>query len=459
MRTWFFKSSQTPLDQRWRPNPSQVVLMAFVAFVVTGALLLSLPVAHAGPAHSWVDDLFMAASAVCVTGLATVDLGTSYSLTGQIIVMLLIQIGGLGYMTLFTVSMVLVGRQLSMRDRLTLQEATDQPGMTGLINFFKKIVVFTLVLEGIGFALLAMHTVPELGWSRGLYMALFHAVSAFNNAGFSLFPEGAMHWQGQGTALFVISLLVIVGGLGFNVNHELVDRFLLRKPPSQRWDVLIWLVLVMSAVLIVSGTLLFWYFEHNNVRTIANMPWHAQLANSFFMAVQPRSSGFHSLDPALFDRPTTLMTMALMVIGTGPGGTGGGIKLTTLAIIVATILATARGQDDVPLFGFRRTVNEKQVRKAFTVLALSIAGVVLTTMLLGSIEPHPFLPLLFEATSAFFTCGLSMGITGQLSDASKLILVVTMLVGRVGVLVLLLSIITDRRKTSIHYMEEPLLIG
>jgi trk system potassium uptake protein TrkH len=455
----FAGTRSAALAESWRPNASQVVLIAFTVIIAIGALLLSMPITHAGPPHNWVDDVFMAASAVCVTGLATVDLGTSYSLFGQIIILLLIQIGGLGYMTLFTMSMLLVGRQLSMRDRLTMQEATDQPGMRGLVNFFKKLVGFTLVMEGIGFVLLALHTVPELGWGRGLYMALFHAVAAFNNAGFSLFPDGAMHWQGQGTALFVISVLVIIAGLGYNVNHELVDRFVFRKAPNQRWDVLMKLVLVLSGVLLVASTGLFWYFEQNNLRTIALMPWHDQLANSFFMAVQPRSSGFHSVDVGDLDRPTLLMTMVLMAIGTGPGGTGGGIKLTTLAILVAAVLSTARGQDDVPLFGFRRTISEHHVRKAFTVLALSIAGVIATTIMLGSIEPHPFLPLLFEATSAFFTCGLSMGITGQLSDSSKLILVVTMLVGRVGVLVMLMSIITHRRKTSVHYMEEPLLIG
>lgn len=459
MRTRLGHRHPSDLAEPWHPNASQIVLLAFVGFIAIGTLGLSLPAAHAGTPHNWVDDLFMAASAVCVTGLATVDLGTSYSTLGQLILLLLVQIGGLGYMTLFTLSMLLVGRQLSMRDRVTLQEATDQPGMRGLVSFIKKIVVFTLAMESIGFGLLALHTVPEFGWGRGLYLAFFHAVAAFNNAGFSLFPEGMVHWQSQGTALFVIAMLVIVAGLGFNVNHELVDRFVLRKRPNHRWDLLIVLVLTMSAILVVGATLLFWYFEHNNVRTIAHMPWHQQLANSFFMAVQPRSSGFHSVDVASLDRPTLLMSMALIVIGTGPGGTGGGIKLTTLAIIVATILASARGQDDVTLFNFRRTVSEKHVRKAFTVMALSIGGVAFVTILLGSIEPHAFLPLLFEATSAFFTCGLSMGITGQLTDVSKLILVVTMLVGRVGVLVILLSFITHRRKTSVHYMEESLLIG
>lgn len=446
-------------DSPWQLNPSQVVLITFFAFILLGALLLALPWAHVGAPHKWVDDLFTAASAVCVTGLVTLDPGTSYSFFGQLVIMVLIQIGGLGYMTLFTISMLIVGRQLSMRDRLTLQQAADQPGMAGMVKFFQKIVTFTLTLEAIGFVLLALHTVPVHGWGRGLFLALFHAISAFNNAGFSLFVEGAMRWQGEGTVLLVISLLVIVGGLGYNVNHELVDRFLFKKPANHRWDILLTIVLSMTAVLLVSATALFWVFEHANPNTIGALPWHQQLANSFFMAAQPRTAGFNSVDMSALERPTILVTIVLMFIGAGPGGTAGGIKLTTVAIVVATILSAARGQDDVTLYGFKRTISEKQVRKAFTVTVVSLVVVVVATMLIASIERHAFLPILFEAVSAFATVGLSMGITGQLSDASKLILVATMLIGRVGVLVIMLSFLTRRRKTSVHYMEEPLLIG
>lgn len=447
------------IKESWRPNPSQVVLIAFTAIIALGAALLSLPISHAGAPHSWVDDLFTSASAVCVTGLVTLDPGTSYSLFGQIVIMLLIQIGGLGYMTLFTISLLLVGKQLSMRDRVALQEATDQPGMAGLVTYFKNIVIFTLAIEAIGFALLALHTVPELGWGRGLYMALFHSVSAFNNAGFSLFSEGAVHWQGQGTALVVLCGLVIIGGLGYTVNQELMNRYLFKRQPNHKWDILLKLVLLMTACLIVVGTLLIWYFESNNPRTIAGLPWHSQLANSFFMAVQPRTAGFNSLDVGAYDRPTLMLTMVLMFIGAGPGGTAGGIKLTTVAIIVSAIIAAAQGRNDVPLFNMKRTVSGKQVLKAFTVMTLSLVTVVVTTLVLGSVDRHAFLPIMFEAISAFATVGLSTGITGQLNDAGKLILVGTMLVGRVGVLVIILSVITQRRQSTIHYMEEPLLVG
>ena len=443
----------------WRPNPSQIVLIAFCAFIVVGTLLLALPLSHAAGPHKLIDDLFIAASAICVTGLATLDPGSQYTLFGQIVIMLLIQVGGLGYMTLFTVSMLLVGRRLSMRDRVALHEATDQPGMAGLVSFILHIVGFTLALEGLGFLLLALHTVPEFGWGRGLYLALFHAISAFNNAGFSLFAEGAMHWQGQGTALLVICGLVIVGGLGYTVNRELVNRHLLRRTPNHRWDALITIILASTAMLLVGSTLLFWLFEAGNPRTLGAMPWYNQAANAFFLAVQPRTAGFNSVDTAALSHPSLMLVIVLMFMGAGPGGTAGGIKLTTVAITLAAVLSAARGDDEVPLFNLKRVVSEKQVRKAFAVMAVSLMVLAATITLLASLETLPFLALVFEATSAFATVGLSMGITGQLSDASKLLLVGTMLIGRVGVLVLMLSLITHRRKRSVHYMEEPLLIG
>lgn len=445
--------------QGWFLNPSQLVLFSFIAFILVGFVFLSLPIAHHGAAHRWVDDLFIAASAVCVTGLITIDPGTSYSLFGQTIIMILIQLGGLGYMTLFTVSMVLVGKQLSMRDRLNLQEATDQPGMTGVVSFAQNILKFTLVLEGVGFLLLALHTVPEFGWGQGLYQALFHAISAFNNAGFSLFPEGAMHWQGAETVLITIAGLVIVGGLGYNVNHEIVRRYLLRRMPKVRWEVLLRVVLISTAILLVGATLLFWFSEHNNPRTLAGLPLHTQWVSAFFMAVMPRTAGFNSVDVGALSDPTLMMTMVLMFIGAGPGGTAGGIKLTTAVVIVVAAYSAIVGRDDVNLLPLKRRINEKVVRKAFTVMVLSIMLIVLVTTLIASIEPLPFLAILFEVTSAFGTVGLSMGITSQFSDMSKLILTATMLAGRVGVLTIMLSIFLTRRKVRVRYSEEPLLVG
>ncbi|MEB3198642.1 MAG: potassium transporter TrkG [Candidatus Sericytochromatia bacterium] len=449
-----------PRAFRWpRLNPAQLVLLAFLAFIACGTLLLALPVAHAQGPHALVDDMFNATSAVCVTGLSTLDPGSRYSLFGQVVLMGLIQIGGLGYMTLFTLSLLLVGKRLTMQDRLAVGQVTEQPGLGGIVRFVRNIARLTLLFEAVGFLLLALAMVPELGWKHGLFQALFHAVSAFNNAGFSLMGSNMMHWQAQPLVLLTLSGLIILGGLGYNVNQEWVRRWVLRRPPNHRWDTLMTIIFTSTATLLLLGTALFWFFEQGNPRTIGELPLGLQALNAFFMAVQPRTAGFNSIDVGALTDPTLMMTMVLMFLGAGPGGTSGGIKLTTAVITLAAIVATVRGQAQVPLFNLRRVVSEQQVRKAFTVVAVSLGVVVSSTILLASLEPLPFLPLLFEAVSAFSTTGLSMGITGQLSTAGKLVIIATMLIGRVGVLAILLSVVAPRRPSRVQYMEDPLLIG
>lgn len=441
-------------------NAAQVVLLSFALFILLGTILLAQPFAHAGgQPHALVDDLFTAASAVCVTGLTTLDPGSQYSLTGQLIIMLLIQIGGLGYMTLFTASMVLIGKRISMRDRLNIQEATDQPGMTGLIGYLLNVLRLTLIVEGIGMVLIATRTVPELGWVKGLYFAVFHAISAFNNAGFSLFANNAVHWQHQEFVLIVLATLVIIGGLGYSVNMELVRRYLLRRRPQARWNALLKLVLGMSAVLLTLGTLVIWLYESRNPATLAGLPVHTQVANSFFMSAISRTAGFTSLDVGAMTRPSLLVILLLMFVGGGPGGTAGGIKLTTVAVLFAAVYSAIRGSSDVNLLNFKRRIGEKIVRKAIAVLVLSGMLIMTITFLVASLETFGFLEVLFEAVSAFGTVGLSMNISPMLSTPSKLLIVFMMYAGRVGVLFIMLAFFPSRRKSALHYAEEPLLIG
>lgn len=451
--------SRDPKAHGWFWSASRIVLVSFTSFVLFGALILSLPISHQGAPHVWVDDLFTAASAVCVTGLASIDPGSSYSLFGEIVIMLLIQIGGLGYMTLFTVSMVLIGKRISMRDRLNIQEATDQPGMTGLVKFIMNIIRFTLAVEGLGALLLCFTTVPEFGPVKGAYLALFHAVSAFNNAGFSLFRENAVHWQLQGWPLLVIAGLVILGGLGYNVNHELVRRYLFRQKRQMRWSILLGIVLTMTGILLALGTGCVWLFEHTNTLTLAPLPPLHQWTNAFFMGAMPRTAGFNSINVGQMRAPTLLVTIALMFVGGGPGGTAGGIKLTTFVVMIATVLATVRGQSDVVLFNLKRRVSEEIVRKALAVFLLSLTLVLVMTILIVAIEPFSLMDVLFEVVSAFGTVGLSTGITGSLTPASKLLISLTMLAGRVGMLPFMLAIFTGRRTSVIRYSEEPLLLG
>jgi trk system potassium uptake protein TrkH len=450
--------THAPLPRGWALNASQVVILSFMLFILIGTLVLSWPIAHQGAAHDWVDDFFTAASAVCVTGLATLDPATAYSPFGQAVILFLIQIGGLGYMTLFTLTLVLVGRRISLRDRLNLQQATDLPGLGGLTHFIVNIVRFTLIVEFIGFLLLLIALLPQLGWARSLSLAGFHAVSAFNNAGFSLFTEGLVHWQGQPFLLLVVALLVIIGGLGYPVNQELVRRFG-RTQRRPQWVVLVFVVLVSTAILLAGPTVLIWIMERGNPATLGTLPWHLQWVNAFFMAVQPRTAGFHSVPVGELSDPTLLLTMVLMFIGGAPGGTAGGVKLTTMVILVAAVAAAVRGRQDANLLGLKRRVSEALVRKAIAVLFVSGASVLGVAFVLLALEPLPFLPLLFETVSAFGTVGLSTGITSALSPAGKVMIVFTMLIGRVGVMVVMLALFSTRTRSAVRYPEEPLLVG
>lgn len=451
-----------------RLNGFQVVVSAFVALVSLGTALLLLPGTHtaagahaaATTGHRLVDDLFMAASAVCVTGLVTVDPGTDYTPFGQAILLMLFQVGGFGYMTLFTLGVLLVGKRLSMRDQLAYQSTEGLSGLGGLAHHVRRIFVFTLLLEGCGTALLAACWIPQYGLGQGLWLGLFHALSAFNHAGFTLFPGGAMALQAQPVALLGISALVIAGSLGFPVLHEVRCR-LARKAHGigPNWSPLAAVVLPLTAALLLSSTVAFWLFEHGNPQTLGPLSAGLQVVNAFFMAVQPRSAGFNSVDLAQLSSPSIMITLFLIFIGGGPGGTAGGIKLTTFAIVLAACWAALRGERDVNLPGLRRRVDERLVRKAFTVVVLSLGYILAMTTLIDALEPHAFLPVLFEVVSAFCTCGLSLGITAKLGITSKVLLVATMLVGRVGLLAVLLSVFTVRRPSALRYGEEPLMIG
>lgn len=439
-------------------NAAQVVLLSFLLFITLGTLLLRLPMSHQSGSSLWLDDLFMATSAICVTGLATVDPQSTYTLFGQIILMALVQVGGLGYMTLLTLSLVMVGQRLSLRDRLHFQAATDQPGLSGLAGFILNIVRLTLVIEGIGFLLFCLYSIPAMGWGHGLYVAAFHVITAFNNAGFSLFPEGALRWQAQPFVLGILMTLVIIGGLGYPVNNELMLRAT-RRGRRPQWDTLVFVVLVTTGVLLLIPGLLILLFEHGNPRTLGALPWPLQVMNAFFMAVQPRSSGFASIPIDAMTDQSLLIVMALMFIGGAPGGTAGGIKITTAVVLVAGVAAAIRGRRDATLLGMQRRVSDVVVRKALAVLVLSLALAFVVTLLLLIVEPLPLMPLLFEAISAIGTVGLSLGVTPHLTDAGKLIVSAAMLIGRVGVVMVMIAVFSSRSTSAVRYSEEPMLVG
>jgi len=445
--------------KRPRPfSPAQLLAVSFFALITAGTVLLTLPWATAsGSRLPIIDAFFTATSAVCVTGLIVVDTPMAFSVFGELVILLLIQVGGLGYMAITTVVAVALGRQLSVQERLTLSEALNVQTMEGLVRFVFTVLKLTLAFEAIGALILTLRWWPEFGLGRAAYYGVFHAVSAFNNAGFSLFSDNLIGFRGDLVVNLVILTLIVVGGLGFVVLSEVGRR-------PRRYSLHTRLVLLVTTVLIVGPTLVIAAIEWRNPATLGLMPTGEALIVSLFQAINPRTAGFNSLDMGMLAPATLFMITVLMFIGAAPGGTGGGVKITTFSITAATLWAMVRGDAEPTLL--RRRLAQDTVARAFSIcllafLALNIvAGVLLIT------EGRELLPTLFEATSAFGTVGLSMGqagspvsLSGHFSIVGKLLVALLMFVGRVGPLTLAVAVAHRRSTSGVRYPEGKILIG
>jgi len=440
-------------------SPPRVLALSIAGLILGGTLLLWLPVsAGAGRHTSLLDALFTATSAVCVTGLIVQDTPRHFSAFGHVVILLLIQAGGLGYMTISTVLAAALGRSVTLQERLTLQEGLNVQGLDGLLRFAFTVLKLTLVFELTGTVILAARWWGELGPGGAIWFGLFHAVSAFNNAGFALWSDSLIRWRGDIVVNLVVTLLIIFGGLGFFVMAELLQR-------RARLSVHTRLVLVSSALLLAVGTLGIYLLESGNPATLGPLPEGERWLAAWFQSVTPRTAGFNTLIYGAMTAPALFLTMALMFIGASPGSTGGGVKTTTFSITVAALWATLRGDDEPHVFG--RRLGADVVARAFFVsliafLALNaVAGVVLLT------ESRDLMHTLFEVTSAFGTVGLSMGEGGApvslsafFSPLGKMLMIVMMFVGRLGPLTLGFAL--ARRATMqprLRYPEGKVLIG
>ncbi len=434
-----------------------------MSLIIIGTILLSLPWAVAD--GSWSNPLtalFLATSAVCVTGLSVVDVGSYYSPFGQAVLLMLFQIGGLGYMTATTFLLVLIGRRFSLREKLTLQQSLDLPGIRGSVQVVKSIIATTLIFEISGtFALLPVFWRPDHP-VYSVWLAIFHSVSAFNNAGFSLFADSLVQYVSSPVVNIVVPLLIISGGIGYQVIIEIYIWLRTvfnphRHDPKSVFSVNFKVVTTTTIFLLILGSLSFWLTEIGNPH-LGNLSWSAKLWSAWFQSVTTRTAGFNTIDIGLLT-PTALFTMiVLMFIGASPGGTGGGIKTTTIRILTSCTGSALHGKDEITLY--RRQIPSLLIFKAVGVVVGSIAVVILTTALLSiSDRQIPFIQLLFEATSAFATVGLSTGITASLSPFGQLVLIVAMYTGRVGVLLLMAAFSGKAKHSLIKYPEEYLLVG
>lgn len=441
---------------------ARTICLGFLAVITAGTVLLMLPLSHAdGTWGDLITALFTSTSAVCVTGLVVVDTGTYFSFLGQFIILLLIQVGGLGYMTATTFLLLLLGVRLGLRDKIAIQQSLDQAGLSGAGQLVKSIIAVTLVFELTGTFLMIPVFASDYGLDHAIWLSLFHSVSAFNNAGFGLFSDNMIGYATSVPINLIIPLLIIFGGIGYQVIMQMYlwlrDRFTRRRVHSS-FPLNFKIVTSTTLFLLVGGTLAFLFVEYENPDTFGAFSFADKLQLAWFQAVVPRTAGFNSIDYGKMTDAGLFMTIALMFVGGSPGGTAGGIKTTTLRILFDCTKAVLRGKEEV--ISYRREIPTTLIIKAIGVLFGSGMTVAIATTLMAISDPGvEFIRLFFEAVSAFATVGLSTGITASVSTFAKLILIATMYIGRVGVLLLMSALLGDPSPTSINYPEENLLIG
>jgi len=438
------------------PHPGRVIAAAFAAAIVVGTALLSLPAATRAPGHAdLLTALFHATSAVCVTGLATVDTGTYWSGFGQAVLLLLIQVGGLGIMTLATLFALLLSRRLGLRARLVAQTETKALSAADVRRVVGRVVVFSLACEAVVAAVLAARF--ALGYAEpflaAVYDGVFHAVSAYNNAGFSLNADSLMGYVTDPWVTLTLSLAVIVGGLGFPVVFELARSW--RRPRA--WSVLTRVTVLVTAVLLVVGTFGMLVFEGRNPATLGRLGAGDSVLAAFVAGVMPRTAGFNNLDVSAMQPETLLLTDVLMFIGGGSAGTAGGIKVTTFGLLAAVLWAELRGDPDVEVG--RRRVPPTNQRQALAVALLSLGIVTVATLLMEVLTDVGFEQVLFETVSAFATVGLSTGITPQLPPAAQGVVIALMFIGRLGPLTLASGLALRDHARRHQLPEERTIVG
>lgn len=441
---------------------SRTICLGFIAVIFTGAFLLMLP--FSSTPSGWGDfvtALFMSTSAVCVTGLAVVDPGTYYTFLGQFFLLVLVQVGGLGYMTATTFLLLLLGRRFGLREKIAIQQSLDRQGMSGVVQLVKSIIAVTLILELTGaFALMPVF-VPQFGFRQGIWFSIFHSVSAFNNAGFGLLRDNFIRYATSLPINIIIPLLIIFGGMGYQVIMEMYLWMRDRLTGSKErlvFPLNFKIAVSTTLFLLVGGTLAILLIEFRNPDTLGNFSFGEKLMVAWFQGVVPRTAGFNSIDYGQMTTAGLFLTTLLMFIGTNPGGTGGGIKTTTFRILFSTTRSVLEGKEEV--ICYQRRIPTTLVLKALGVVFGSLTTVIISTILISLTDPEiDFIQIFFEAVSAFATVGLSTGITASVSTMAKLVLVATMYIGRVGILLIMAAVLGDPGPNSIHYPEETLLVG
>ena len=432
--------------------------LGFLAIILIGAVLLSLPISsRSGEFTPFINALFTATSATCVTGLVVYDTYNYFSVFGQSVILILIQIGGLGFMIIATLFMLVLRRRIGIRERGLLQESVNTISIGGIVRLAKHILIGTLVFEGIGAIVLSIKFSKEMGAVPGIFNGIFHSISAFCNAGFDLMGRygefsSLTRYNGDIVVNTIIMALIVIGGIGFIVWEDIYKA----KLNFTKYKLHSKIVLITTFFLIISTTIIFYLLERRNL--LINSGVKESILSSLFLAITPRTAGFNTVDTASLSQGSKLLTMMLMVIGGSPGSTAGGIKTTTFVIVILTVISSVIRSNDLSIFN--RRLEDSILKRAFSIISIYILGSTLAMLIISLIQPELMLgDISFEVLSAIGTVGLSTGITSQLESLSKFIIIVLMYCGRVGSLSVLLAVTENKNNVLIRNPVEKIIIG
>ncbi len=417
---------------------TRIIALGFLGTIVFGTLLLMLPVSAAsGEMTNFIDSLFTATTSVCVTGLVTVPTYAHWSVFGQIVIALLAQVGGLGVITFTMLFLMALGKRIGLKQRLLIQDAYNLDTIQGMVILIKKILKGTLIVEGVGALLYMTVFIPEFGWI-GIWKSVFNAISAFCNAGMDVLgPDSLAPYVANPIVNITTMLLIILGGIGFPVWWSVLDMFCRRRRKrrtlftgAHHLPLHTKMVLFMTLSLIAGGALLIFLLEYNNPETLGNLPWWQKIQAALFQSVTTRTAGFLTISQAGLRKATAMICCLLMFIGGSPSGTAGGVKTTTVAILVLTVISIIKGRNDTEMFG--RKINGNLVRRALSIFMVSFGVMLLAVIALAIVQPGDFIDCLFEVISAIATVGLTRDFTTELTVAGRIIIIVTMYIGRIG---------------------------
>lgn len=444
------------LDPLKKLSLSRKLILGFMAAILVGSILLYMPFSlQEGQSISFLTSVFTITSAICVTGLSVIDISKVLSFEGQLILLLFIQLGGLGVMTFSSLFFLLIGKKMSYKERELIKEERNAENSGEIIDFIKKIIMIVLSIETVGAIFLTLEFMKSYSFSKALYFGIFHSISAFCNAGFALFSNNLENFPSNIIINMTVAYLIILGGIGFSVINSVLMAV---RKDVKRFTLTSKVAILVSIFLTFTGMLGFLLLEYNNPTTIGGMGFFDKLLASFFQSVTTRTAGFNTVSMLSLEPATIFMFCVLMFIGASPGSTGGGIKTTTIGVIMLYVVGVVQGKENINVFN--RRISWDILNRALAILVISIIYVSIVIMAVMTIEKNlDFEQVLFEVVSAFGTVGLSLGVTSELNSLSRILIIITMFIGRLGPMTFALALGEKKIKESLRFPKENILVG